>query len=83
MAVSNMRDPDWNEPATVGEAQLYDQEAVVTPASPEPPAPHTDPVRLHLDQSLTSAMVWFPLSARSMQGPSLFSASESRNFLVL
>lgn len=32
---------------------------------------------------LTSTMVWFPLSARSMQGPSLFSARESRNFLVL
>lgn len=37
----------------------------------------------NLGQLLTSTMVWFPLSARSMQGPSLFSARESRNFLVL
>jgi len=32
---------------------------------------------------LTSTIVWLPLKASSMQGPNLFSASESRNFFVL
>lgn len=37
----------------------------------------------HMFLGLTSTIVWLPLKASSMQGPNLFSASESRNFFVL